>query len=62
MAELALRFILRNDDVHTVIPGMRQVKNVEANIATSDGKQLEKSMTLKLQTHRWDRTPTSWSQ
>ncbi len=62
MAELALRFILCNDDVHTIIPGMRKVKNVEANIATSDGKRLEKSLSLKLKDHRWDRTPTEWSQ
>ncbi len=34
MAEMALRFILANDDVHTIIPGMRKVRNVEANIGT----------------------------
>lgn len=62
MAEMALRFILCNDDVHTIIPGMRKVRNVEANIATSDGKRLEKSLALKLKDHRWDRTPTEWSQ
>jgi aryl-alcohol dehydrogenase-like predicted oxidoreductase len=62
MAEMALRFILCNDDVHTIIPGMRKVRNVEANISTSDGKQLEKSLELKLKNHRWDRTPTEWSQ
>lgn len=62
MAELALRFILYNDDVHTIIPGMRKIKNVEANIATSDGKKLEKALLLKLKDHRWDRMPTKWSQ
>jgi aryl-alcohol dehydrogenase-like predicted oxidoreductase len=62
MAEMALRFILCNDDVHTIIPGMRKVRNVEANIATSDGKRLEKSLANKLKDHRWDRTPTEWSQ
>lgn len=62
MAEMALRFILCNDDVHTIIPGMRKIKNVEANMAASDGKQLEKSLHLKLKDHRWDRTPTEWSQ
>lgn len=62
MAEMALRFILCNDDVHTIIPGMRKVRNVEANIATSDGKKLEKALELKLKNHRWDRTPTEWSQ
>jgi aryl-alcohol dehydrogenase-like predicted oxidoreductase len=62
MAEMALRFILCNDDVHTIIPGMRKIKNVEANMATSDGKRLEKSLAQKLKAHRWDRTPTEWSQ
>ena len=62
MAELALRFILHNDNVHTIIPGMRKLKNVEANIATSDGTKLEKSLIEKLKLHRWDRTPTEWSQ
>jgi aryl-alcohol dehydrogenase-like predicted oxidoreductase len=62
MAELALRFILCNDDVHTIIPGMRKARNVEANIATSDGKRLEKSLASKLKDHRWGRTPTEWSQ
>jgi aryl-alcohol dehydrogenase-like predicted oxidoreductase len=62
MAELALRFILGNDDVHTIIPGMRKLRNVEANIASSDGKKLEKSLQAKLVDHRWDRRPTKWSQ
>lgn len=62
MPEMALRFILGNNDVHTIIPGMRKVRNVEANIAASDGKTLERSLMEKLKGHRWDRTPTSWSQ
>lgn len=62
MPEMALRFILGNDDVHTIIPGMRKVNHVESNIATSDGQKLEKSLMEKLKGHRWDRTPTEWSQ
>jgi aryl-alcohol dehydrogenase-like predicted oxidoreductase len=62
MPEMALRFILGNDDVHTIIPGMRKIKNVEANIASSDGKKLEESLQKKLTEHRWDRSPTKWSQ
>jgi aryl-alcohol dehydrogenase-like predicted oxidoreductase len=62
MPEMALRFILSNDNVHTIIPGMRKVKHVNANIARSDGKALEKSLIQKLKSHRWDRTPTEWSQ
>jgi len=62
MAEMALRFILGNDDVHTIIPGMRKIRNVEANIATSDGQGLPETLRQALKGHRWDRTPTSWSQ
>lgn len=62
MPEMALRFILGNDDVHTIIPGMRKINHVEANIAASDGKPLADSLLLNLKEHRWDRTPTVWSQ
>jgi len=62
MPEMALRFILENDDVHTIIPGMRKLKNVEANLRVSDGRKLEASLVGKLKIHRWDRTPTDWSQ
>ena len=62
MAQMALRFILSNPDVGTIIPGMRKIKNVEANIGTSDGKGLSKELVKELRKHRWDRTPTQWSQ
>lgn len=62
MAEMALRFILANPTVSTIIPGMRKLKNVEANIAASDGKALPADLVEKLRTHRWDRKPTKWSQ
>ncbi len=62
MPEMALRFILGNDDVHTIIPGMRKIRNVEANIAASDGKKLLPLLQQQLKGHRWDRIPTSWSQ
>jgi aryl-alcohol dehydrogenase-like predicted oxidoreductase len=62
MPEMALRFILANDDVHTIIPGMRKLNHVQANIAASDGKAMDKSLLHKLQEHRWDRSPTVWSQ
>jgi aryl-alcohol dehydrogenase-like predicted oxidoreductase len=62
MPEMALRFILSNDEVHTIIPGMRKVKNVEANTSASDGKKLDPQLVKKLRNHRWDRTPTEWSQ
>jgi aryl-alcohol dehydrogenase-like predicted oxidoreductase len=62
MAEFALRFILANPTVSTMIPGMRRLKNVEANLAASDGKALSAELVNKLRAHRWDREPTTWSQ
>jgi aryl-alcohol dehydrogenase-like predicted oxidoreductase len=62
MAELALRFILNNQDVSTIIPGMRKLKNVEANCAASAAGPLPPELHKKLRAHRWDRDPTSWSQ
>jgi len=62
MAEMALRFILHNPTVSTIIPGMRKLKNVEANIAASDGHTLPAELIAQLRQHRWDRTPTKWSQ
>jgi aryl-alcohol dehydrogenase-like predicted oxidoreductase len=62
MAEMALRFILCNDTVSTIIPGMRKEVHVRANIATSDGKGLPQELLTELKKHRWDRTPTEWSQ
>jgi len=62
MPELALRFILQEPTVSTIIPGMRKVRNVEANLAASDGRALADGLMADLRTHRWDRTPTSWSQ
>lgn len=61
-AEFALRFILHNPAVHTIIPGMRKLRHVEANCAASDGVMLSDELLAKLKAHRWDRTPTSWSQ
>ena len=62
MAEMALRFILENKTVGTIIPGMRKARNVLANVACSDGSLLPAELYTQLRTHRWDRTPTSWSQ
>ena len=62
MAEMALRFILSNPMVHTTIPGMRKERNVIANTAAGDGKPLSPTLLETLKGHRWDRTPTEWSQ
>ena len=62
MPEMALRFILNEKRVSTIIPGMRKLKHVEANIATSDAGPLPEELHAKLREHRWDREPTEWSQ
>ncbi len=56
LAELALRFILAEKTVSTVIPGMRKVGHVERNIAASDGETLPPALKETLRKHRWDRT------
>lgn len=62
MPEMAMRFILANQDVSTIIPGMRKAQHVRSNIATSDGNPLTNDLVEQLRAHRWDREPTEWSQ
>ncbi len=62
MPEMALRFILSNSHVSTVIPGMRKSRYVEANVAASDAGPLPEDLLRKLRAHRWERQPTEWSQ
>lgn len=62
MPELALRFVLHHPAVSTVIPGMRRLEHVRANIAVSDGAPLPEPLLAQLRQHRWDREPTAWSQ
>jgi aryl-alcohol dehydrogenase-like predicted oxidoreductase len=62
MPEMALRFILGEPAVSTIIPGMRTTKHVKSNMDVSDMGPLESHLMVELQKHRWDREPTSWSQ
>jgi len=62
MPEMALRFILNNRDVSTIIPGMRKRRHVDANLAVSGQGPLPAALHSDLRKHRWDRTPTKWSQ
>ncbi len=62
MPEMALRFILNNSTVSTIIPGMRKMNHVEANMAASDKGPLSEELHGALRLHRWDREPTEWSQ
>lgn len=62
MPEMALRFILNNPDVSTIIPGMRKTRHVESNIAASDTGALPEELQAQLREHRWERKPKVWSQ
>jgi aryl-alcohol dehydrogenase-like predicted oxidoreductase len=62
MPDMALRYILNNPDVSTIIPGMRRLRHVEANIAAGNAGPLPAELHEKLRGHRWDREPTQWSQ
>lgn len=62
MPEMALRFILANPTVSTIIPGMRKLSHVESNIAASNAGPLPKELYEELKKHRWVRKPTPWSQ
>jgi aryl-alcohol dehydrogenase-like predicted oxidoreductase len=55
MPELALRHILQHPAISTVIPGMRKLRNVEQNLAASDGTSLPAPLMAELRRHRWDR-------
>ena len=62
MAQMAMRFILNEPTVSTIIPGMRKAKHVRENIATSNAGPLPAALHEALRAHRWDREPTAWSQ
>jgi aryl-alcohol dehydrogenase-like predicted oxidoreductase len=55
LAEAALRFILSEPAVSTVIPGMRSIRNVQRNIAASDAGPLSEDERERLRAHRWVR-------
>ncbi|MBV8879522.1 MAG: aldo/keto reductase [Planctomycetaceae bacterium] len=55
LPETALRFTLTHPAVSTVIPGMRSVKNAEANCRAGDGKGLPPDTISRLRPHRWVR-------
>ena len=56
LTDAALAFILASPDVATVIPGMRRIKHVEANLAVSGRTVLDATALARLRRHRWTRT------
>jgi aryl-alcohol dehydrogenase-like predicted oxidoreductase len=61
LSEMALRFILSEPAVGTLIAGMRSAAHVRANLAVSDKGPLAADLIAKLRAHRWDRRPANWS-
>jgi aryl-alcohol dehydrogenase-like predicted oxidoreductase len=61
LPEAALRFILANSTVSTIIVGMRKMDHVRQNIALSDAGPLNEDLLQKLKAHRWQRAPERWS-
>ena len=59
---MALRFILSNPNVSTIIPGMRKPSHVDSNIGASDAGPLSREVLSELRKHRWERKPAKWSQ
>jgi len=55
LPELALRFCISHPAVSTVIPGMRSVRNVEANAAAVELGPLSQEELEALRAHRWVR-------
>ena len=62
LAQLALRFILSNPDVTTVIPGMRRPEHLAANVAAAAAGTLPADLLEALREHRWDRPQSRASQ
>jgi len=62
LPDMALRFILSNLAVSTIIPGMRKSRHVDSNIGASDAGSLSSELLSELRKHRWERKPAKWSQ
>lgn len=55
LPEMALRFILSEPAVSTLIVGMRKSEHVDANLSYSDKGPLPAELVAALRAHRWDR-------
>jgi aryl-alcohol dehydrogenase-like predicted oxidoreductase len=57
LPEMALRFVISNRDVTTVIPGMRRLASLRGNLVAESAGALSPELIKALRAHRWDRTP-----
>lgn len=63
MPQAALKYVLSHPAVSTVIPGIRNVAQAEANCAVSELPDMPKTLQEKLQGHYWHRSvwyPGNW--
>lgn len=61
LPDAALRFILAEPAVSTIIVGMRKEEHLRGNCALSDQGPLDAALLQKLRRHRWERHPAPWS-
>jgi aryl-alcohol dehydrogenase-like predicted oxidoreductase len=61
LPDAALRFILAEPAVSTIIVGMRKEEHVRGNLALTDAGPLDPALIQKLRRHRWERSPAPWS-
>ncbi|MGC2638005.1 MAG: aldo/keto reductase [Acidobacteriaceae bacterium] len=61
LPEAAIRFILANPVVSTLIAGMRREEHVRGNLALSDAGGLDAALLGRMRKHRWERQPAPWS-
>lgn len=57
LPEVALRWILSHEEVATVIPGIRNVRQAELNTAPSDGSMLSPDVLREMKQFAWRRNP-----
>ncbi|MEA2709965.1 MAG: hypothetical protein QOF78_2566 [Phycisphaerales bacterium] len=55
LATAALKFALKPAAVSTVIPGIRNIQQAEANVGVSDQPAMSDEVERKLRAHRWNR-------
>jgi aryl-alcohol dehydrogenase-like predicted oxidoreductase len=61
LPEAAIRFILAEPAVSTLIVGMRKAEHVRGNLALSDAGGLDAALLGRMRKHRWERLPAPWS-
>lgn len=55
LADIALRFSVTHPAVSSSIPGMRRIRNVEANCRVSQAGPLEPKVVARLKNHAWNK-------